>query len=128
VHLAADRHALVHAEKLAWVEKRLCESWVDLVIITKDKTLVGDPSWRCILVDDQPGVDGLVKPPPWQQVLFDAPYNRTAQAPQLSSWARMAPGTRAVPVTPTTPRQVPGANGESMKAASQSRLKIGSLP
>jgi len=33
------------------------------------------------------GVDGLVKPPPWRQVLFDAPYNRMAQEPRLTSWA-----------------------------------------
>jgi 5'-nucleotidase len=74
-------------EKLAWVEKHLGESWVDRVIITKDKTLVGDPLRRCVLVDDRPGVDGLVKPPPWQQVLFDAPYNRTTRAPRMTTWA-----------------------------------------
>jgi 5'-nucleotidase len=47
-------------EKLAWVEKHLGASWVDRVIIIKDKTLVGDPLRRCILVDDRPGVEGLV--------------------------------------------------------------------
>jgi 5'-nucleotidase len=74
-------------EKLAWVEERLGESWVDRVIITKDKTLVGDQSRQCVLVDDRPGVAGLVKPPPWQQVLFDAPYNQAALGPRLTSWA-----------------------------------------
>ena len=47
----------------------------------------GDPLRRCVLVDDRPGVNGLVKPPPWRQVLFDAPYNRTAEEPRLTSWA-----------------------------------------
>ena len=47
-------------EKLAWVEQHLGESWVDRVIITKDKTLVGDPHRRCILVDDRPGVNGVL--------------------------------------------------------------------
>ena len=61
--------------------------WEDRVIITKDKTLVEDPLRRCLLVDDRPGVDGLVTPPPWRQVLFDAPYNRTAREPRLTSWA-----------------------------------------
>jgi 5'-nucleotidase len=74
-------------EKLAWVEKHLGESWVDRVIITKDKTLVGDPLRQCVLVDDRPGVAGLVKPPLWQQVLFDAPYNRTTTAPRMTSWS-----------------------------------------
>jgi 5'-nucleotidase len=74
-------------EKLAWVGQRLGESWVDRVIITKDKTLVGDPRRRCVLVDDRPGVTGLVKPPPWAQVLFDAPYNQATPAPRLTSWA-----------------------------------------
>ena len=74
-------------EKLAWVERHLGASWVDRVIITKDKTLVGDPRRRCVLVDDRPGVAGLVQPPPWQQVLFDTPYNQSARAPRLTSWA-----------------------------------------
>jgi 5'-nucleotidase len=74
-------------EKLAWVERYLGESWVDRVIITKDKTLVGDPLRRCVLVDDRPNVHGLVNPPPWRQVLFDAPYNRASEAPRLTSWA-----------------------------------------
>jgi 5'-nucleotidase len=74
-------------EKLAWIEQHLGESWVDRVIITKDKTLVGDQSRQCVLVDDRPGVAGLVKPPPWRQVLFDAPYNQAAPGPRLTSWA-----------------------------------------
>jgi 5'-nucleotidase len=73
-------------EKLAWVEEHLGGSWVDRVIITKDKTLVGDPFRPCVLVDDRPGVGGLVKPPSWQQVLFDAPYNQTTRAPRMTSW------------------------------------------
>jgi 5'-nucleotidase len=78
-------------EKLAWVEQHLGASWVDRVIITKDKTLVGDARRRCVLVDDRPGVAGLVIPPPWRQVLFDAPYNQSAPAPRLTDWTGWRP-------------------------------------
>jgi 5'-nucleotidase len=78
-------------EKLAWVEEHLGPSWVDRVIITKDKTLVGDPSRSSVLVDDRPGVAGLVSPPPWRQVLFDAPYNQADPAPRLTAWAGWRP-------------------------------------
>lgn len=74
-------------EKLAWVERHLGPAWTDRVIITKDKTLVGDPGRRCVLVDDRPGVTGLVMPPPWRQVVFDAPYNQAAREPRLTAWA-----------------------------------------
>ncbi len=78
-------------EKLVWVEEHLGPAWVDRVIITKDKTLVGDPARPSVLVDDRPGVAGLVSPPPWRQVLFDAPYNQAARAPRLTSWAGWRP-------------------------------------
>jgi len=79
-------------EKLAWVEEHLGKDhlgkpWLDRVIIVKDKTLVGDRLRRCILVDDRPAITGMVNPPPWKHVLFDAPYNRGQPGPRLSSWA-----------------------------------------
>jgi 5'-nucleotidase len=74
-------------EKLAWVEQHLGPRWLRRTIITADKTLVGDRLQRCILVDDRPVIKGLADPPPWQHVLFDAPYNRTKPGPRLSSWA-----------------------------------------
>jgi transposase len=49
--------------------------------------LVGDRLRRCILVDDRPAITGMVNPPPWKHVLFDAPYNRGQPGPRLSSWA-----------------------------------------
>ena len=74
-------------EKLAWVENHLGDDWLDRVIISKDKTLVGDPLQRCVLVDDRPVITGRAKRPPWTHVLFDAPYNQTARGPRLSGWA-----------------------------------------
>ncbi len=76
-------------EKLAWVENHLGASWLDRIIIAKDKTLVGDRLRQCILVDDRPVIRGLADPPPWTHVLFDAPYNRNQaeQRPRLSCWS-----------------------------------------
>lgn len=75
-------------DKLAWVEDRLGQEWVDRVIISKDKTLVGDRLQRCVLVDDRPEITGCATRPPWQHVLFAAPYNeKTQDRPRLRAWA-----------------------------------------
>jgi len=70
---------------LAWVENHLGASWLDRIIIAKDKTLVGDRLRQCILVADRP----VIRAPPWTHVLFDAPYNpnQAEQRPRLSSWS-----------------------------------------
>jgi 5'-nucleotidase len=73
-------------EKLAWIERHLGPAWLRRTIITPDKTLVGDRLKPCVLVDDRPAITGVASPP-WTQVLFDAPYNRGAHGPRLSSWA-----------------------------------------
>ena len=40
-----------------------------------------------VLIDDKPNITGSATPT-WQQLLFDAPYNRhVAHLPRLSSWA-----------------------------------------
>jgi len=76
-------------EKLAWVENHLGGDWLDRVIITKDKTLVGDRRQRCVLVDDRPEITGTANKPPWTHVLFDAPYNQTETElrSRLCRWA-----------------------------------------
>lgn len=74
-------------EKLAWIESHLDRSWLDQVIIIKDKTLVGDRLQRCVLVDDRPLITGSANPPPWTHVLYDAPYNQAEPGPRLSCWA-----------------------------------------
>jgi 5'-nucleotidase len=73
-------------EKLAWVTDHLGESWLDRIIIVKDKTLVGDRLQPCVLIDDRPSITGLVNPPPWRHVLFTAPYNQDEPGPRLSAW------------------------------------------
>lgn len=73
-------------EKLAWVEHHLGTAWLRRIVITSDKTLVGDRLQPCILIDDRPAVTGVASPP-WTQVLFDAPYNKGERGPRLSSWA-----------------------------------------
>ena len=50
----------------------LGKSWVDRIILTRDKTLVrGD-----ILLDDAPQAKGSSLEPVWEHVYFDQPYNR----------------------------------------------------
>lgn len=58
-------------EKFRWVGYHLGSSWLDRVIITKDKTMVQAD----ILVDDKPLITGRYEPT-WTQVLFDQPYNQ----------------------------------------------------
>lgn len=72
-------------EKLAWIEHHLGRAWLRPTIITSDKT-VGDRLQPCVLVDDRPGITGAAIPP-WQHVLFDAPYSQGQPGPRLSSWA-----------------------------------------
>jgi 5'-nucleotidase len=75
------------SEKISWIVEHFGESWLDQIVIAKDKTLVGARYQRCILLDDRPQVTGRVVPPPWTHVLFDAPYNRNQPGPRLLSWA-----------------------------------------
>ncbi len=73
------------SEKFAWVEHHLGRAWLRRIVITTDKTLVGDRLQPCVLVDDRPTVTGVASPP-WTHVLFDAPYNQGERGPRLSSW------------------------------------------
>lgn len=60
-------------EKYQWIEEHLGAEWTELMIPTRDKTLIrGD-----LLIDDNPQIKGLCIPE-WEQVLFDAPYNRVS--------------------------------------------------
>jgi len=59
-------------EKYEWIGINIGAEWKQRLILTYDKTLVkGD-----ILIDDKPEIAGLAKPPQWEQVLIDWPYNR----------------------------------------------------
>eukprot|EP00440_Ansanella_granifera_P033235 gb/GFBE01036058.1/.p1 GENE.gb/GFBE01036058.1/~~gb/GFBE01036058.1/.p1 ORF type:complete len:696 (+),score=195.32 gb/GFBE01036058.1/:1-2088(+) len=61
-------------EKWEWVREHLGEEWLSRMVITQDKTTVrGD-----ILIDDKPRITGS-QIPLWNQVLFDAPYNRDVE-------------------------------------------------
>jgi 5'-nucleotidase len=58
-------------EKYEWVERTLGSTWVDRIILTRDKTLIkGDT-----LIDDKPQITG-VDVPSWEHILYDRPYNR----------------------------------------------------
>lgn len=71
-------------EKRHWVVEHLGESWLERLVITRDKTIVrGD-----ILIDDRPSVTGDMAPE-WEHVLFGRyPYNRgVTGCRRLGSWA-----------------------------------------
>ena len=70
------------SDKLTWVQHHLGTHWMDLVVLTADKTLVaGD-----LLVDDKPHIEGA-RTPSWTHVRFTAPYNRDLPGPRLDRWA-----------------------------------------
>ena len=70
-------------EKIKWVEKYLGKEWLKNLIFIKDKSLVeGD-----YLVDDKPDIKTTIAPK-WEQIIFDAPYNRNvADKKRLLKWS-----------------------------------------
>jgi 5'-nucleotidase len=68
-------------EKYEWVEEHLGTDWTNRLIVTKDKTLVrGD-----LLIDDNPEIKGVMKPT-WEQIVYDAPYNRNVKDKRRLTW------------------------------------------
>lgn len=68
-------------EKFQWIEEHFDASFVDRIILTRDKTLVrGD-----ILIDDKPKITGLAKPT-WEHVLYDRPFNREITDARRLTW------------------------------------------
>jgi 5'-nucleotidase len=70
------------SEKYEWIEKHLGGSWVDRMIVTKDKTLIKAD----ILIDDKPSVCGVEDPPPWEHIVYDQPYNRQEVGKRRLTW------------------------------------------
>ena len=74
------------AEKYTWLLEHLGETWVDRLIIARDKTHVrGD-----LLIDDKPIISGSSKHVSWKQVLFSQSYNKDVELggrTRLSSWS-----------------------------------------
>lgn len=61
------------AEKYQWLLAHLGHTWIDRLIIARDKTHVqGD-----VLVDDKPKISGSSKVVRWTQVLYSQSYNKT---------------------------------------------------
>ncbi|KAJ7987683.1 hypothetical protein DPEC_G00329020 [Dallia pectoralis] len=74
-------------EKYAWIEKHLGSDFLELIVLTKDKTVVtGD-----ILIDDKPDIFGVEPNPSWEHVLFTACHNKHVHPSlgqrRLQSWA-----------------------------------------
>ena len=69
-------------EKFQWIEEYFDPSFVDRIIITRDKTLVrGD-----LLIDDKPNIVGVATPS-WEHILYDRPYNREIKDKRRLTWA-----------------------------------------
>lgn len=82
----APYRAISWSEKAEWVEFHLGKEWLRRLIMTKDKTLI----FGTYLIDDKPEIKGLFTPM-WEQVVFDAPYNREGakmvSSFRLTDWA-----------------------------------------
>eukprot|EP00924_Labyrinthula_sp_SR-Ha-C_P016704 augustus_masked-scaffold_6-processed-gene-12.38-mRNA-1 protein AED:0.22 eAED:0.24 QI:0/-1/0/1/-1/1/1/0/726 len=71
-------------EKYDWLEKYLGPSWIDRLVIARDKTyMYGD-----VLIDDKPKVSGKSKVIQWTQVVFHQNYNAGVSGKaRLSKWS-----------------------------------------
>ena len=73
------------AEKYQWLLEHLGPTWIDRLIIARDKTHVqGD-----VLVDDKPKISGSSKVVRWNQVLYSQSYNKDVDLggrQRLDSW------------------------------------------
>lgn len=68
-------------EKFQWVEEHFDASFVDRIVLTRDKTLIrGD-----ILIDDKPVITGIAKPT-WEHILYDRPFNRDSTHKKRLTW------------------------------------------
>lgn len=68
-------------EKYQWIEEHFGASFVERIILTRDKTLIrGD-----LLIDDKPEVFGLMQPT-WEHILYDRPHNRQITGQRRLTW------------------------------------------
>lgn len=68
-------------EKYNWMLKHFGNSWVERMILTKDKTMVrGD-----ILIDDMPEIKGSLSPL-WEHVLYNQHYNKDIEHKRRLTW------------------------------------------
>ena len=78
-------------EKYEWVEKYLGPSWVNKIILTKDKTVIKAD----FLIDDKPEITGVEKQPGWEHILYDRPYNSAIERRRLTweTWKDVIPSS-----------------------------------
>uniref|UniRef100_UPI00398EA23D 5'(3')-deoxyribonucleotidase, mitochondrial-like isoform X1 n=2 Tax=Pristiophorus japonicus TaxID=55135 RepID=UPI00398EA23D len=78
-------------EKYAWVEKHLGKEFLELMVLTRDKTMVSGN----LLIDDKPDISGVEPYPKWEHILFSACHNMYLQLRppkrRLHSWADWKP-------------------------------------
>lgn len=78
-------------EKYEWVEKYLGRSWVNRIILTKDKTIIRAD----YLIDDKPEITGVEREPRWEHILYDRPYNREINRKRITweNWKDVLPSS-----------------------------------
>lgn len=69
-------------EKYEWIEQHLDKDWLRRVVVTKDKTII---KADC-LIDDKPGIKGVIKNPSWEHIIYDQPYNREITSTRRLTW------------------------------------------
>ena len=78
-HLLTYDHSVL--EKYQWIEKHFGPSYVDRIILTRDKTLIRGE----ILIDDKPQIAGI-ETPIWEHILYDRPFNRRITDRRRLNW------------------------------------------
>lgn len=59
-------------EKFEWVEKHLGPSWINKIILTRDKTMIQGH----VLIDDKVNITGAIMNPSWEHIVFTSPHNK----------------------------------------------------
>lgn len=70
--------------KFQWVEEYFGRSWIDKLILTRDKTVV----YGNLLIDDKPKISGALNSPTWDHVLFRACHNSLIKGPGKRTTAK----------------------------------------
>lgn len=74
-------YELCVGEKYRWVETFLGRTFTERIILTRNKSLIDAD----VLIDDNPEPIGW-RTARWQQLLFDAPYNRDVRDRRRFTW------------------------------------------
>lgn len=72
-----------YTQKAEWIAKYLGDDWLDLLIMTRDKTVIRGH----VLLDDKPDPMGG-QSPTWSHVLFTQPCNKNIMKPRVDDLSK----------------------------------------